>query len=207
MGLEHLSGEWMEGTRIEDGVRTAHAVQSQDGRLADSCMPVVQGGIRHLQSGQLADHALELEYGLKDALRHLSLVRSIGGVELRTGKNMFYCGGDDVLVAAAAEEADRLHPVACRQGLHPSVYLELGDSLGNFEGFLQGQFTWNIGEQLLDVGDADRIEHHFNVLFGVGKISNHKIRSSSDRPSPAPRASHSSGRREAHPTRRHRRSG
>ena len=41
----------VQGGGIEDGVRAAHAVQGQDGGLADRGMSVVEGGVGNLQAG------------------------------------------------------------------------------------------------------------------------------------------------------------
>ena len=69
---------------------------------------VVKAGVGDLHAGELGDQRLVLECGLERSLAGLGLVGRVGRVELAARGQVVDHGGDEVIVAAAAQEADAL---------------------------------------------------------------------------------------------------
>jgi hypothetical protein len=80
-GADHLDG-LRQGVGVDDE-RTAGAslgAPDERHRLGGGRALVQQAGVRSGQTGQVADHGLEVDQGLEPALRDLRLVRRVGGV-------------------------------------------------------------------------------------------------------------------------------
>ena len=83
----------------------AHGHQHGLGRGAAA---VVEAGVRDVHAGELRDQRLILEHDLQVALADLGLVGRVRRVELAAAGELVDDGGDEMVVAAAAEEADLL---------------------------------------------------------------------------------------------------
>ena len=87
----------------------AVALRAADGHqhgLGRRAAAVVEAGVRDIEAGEPRDERLVLEHDLQIALADLGLVRRVGRVELAAAGDLIDDGRDEVVVAAAAEEAD-----------------------------------------------------------------------------------------------------
>ena len=75
---------------------------------ADRRAAVVEAGVGDVQSGQLGHQGLVLECRLQRSLAGLGLVRGVGRVELAAAGQLIDDGGDEMVVASSAQEADFL---------------------------------------------------------------------------------------------------
>ena len=130
---ERIHEPWIDGAGDEHPVTTVAAghVHGLDQRGRS----VVQGCVRDLEPGQLADHRLELEQRLQHALRQLRLVRRVRRVELGPTGQRPDDAGDVVVVRASTGEAHQLvgAQVASRERAHVVHELHLGDAGGDVE--------------------------------------------------------------------------
>ncbi len=88
-------------------LRSGLMLQRHEHALGDGAAAFVEAGVGHIQAGQLADQRLVLEERLQAPLARLGLVGRVGGVEFAARRDGIDHGRDEVIVAAAAEEADR----------------------------------------------------------------------------------------------------
>src|SRR5262249_62020007 len=79
----------------------------QDG-LGDRAAAVVQAGIGYIHAAELANERLVLEKRLQATLARFGLIRSVGSVELAAASGGRHHGRDKMIVATAAQEADRI---------------------------------------------------------------------------------------------------
>ena len=92
---------------------------------------VVEAGVRDIQAGQLSHQRLILERRLERALAGLGLVGRVGRVELAAAGQLIDDRRDEVVVAAAAQEADSLvGALVEREGLATLDVSSSSDSAG-----------------------------------------------------------------------------
>ena len=87
----------------------AVALRAADGHqhgLGRGAAAVVEAGVRDIEAGEPGDERLILEHDLQVALADLGLVRRVRRVELAAAGELIDDGGNEMVVAAAAEEAD-----------------------------------------------------------------------------------------------------
>src|SRR5205085_8588383 len=77
-------------------------------RLSHRAAAVVKTGIGHIHAGKLANKRLVLEEDLQTTLAGLGLIRGVGGIVFATPGDGVHHGRNEMIVAAAAEETDRL---------------------------------------------------------------------------------------------------
>ncbi len=128
---------------------------------ATALPPSYRLALRHVHAGELADERLVLEEHLQVALARLGLVGRVGGVELAARRDAVDDGRDEVVVAAAAQEADLLpgRPILAGQRRHVLRQLQLGQRRRQMQRSLQPRIRRDLREQLLDAPNADRFEH------------------------------------------------
>ena len=146
--------------------------------------PSYRLALRDVHAGQLRDERLVFEERLEAALAGLGLVRRIGGVELAAGGHHVDHGGDEMVVAAAAEEAGRLAGGRVRGGQLGQMgrQVQLAQARRHAQLALHPQFGRNHGEQVVDRRGADGIEHRPAVGVGVREIGHEaEDRGSGDR--------------------------
>ena len=100
---QHFAVLRVHAARHHRSVPSGHARRHHH-RLGRGGRAVVHGGVRHLHAGQLADHGLKFEDGLQGALRHLRLVRRVGGEELAARDQRVDQHRAVVVVRAGAQE-------------------------------------------------------------------------------------------------------
>ena len=159
VGAQHGDVVRMHGPG-EHGARAAGLMTRQQHRLDGRGRPVVQRGVRDVHPGQLRDHALELEDRGERALRHLRLIRRVGGRELGAHRQRVHRGRDVMVVAAAAEERWARGRVV-RRGPRAEALpqLDLGERPGNRGRAREPRALRHRGEELLERAHADALEH------------------------------------------------
>ena len=130
---------------------------------------VVEGGVRHLQTGELADHRLELEEDLQDALRQLRLVWRVRRRELRTGGQRPHHRGDEVVVRPGPREADEVVEVTiARREVRRSSTISSSDTPSGRSSPPSIRTAGGIPlEQRVERGDPDRRKHLADLGIGV----------------------------------------
>ena len=75
-----------------------------------------------------------------------------------------------MVVGAAARETDQIlsGPIATGEGCEVGQDLLLGYPAGKIQRSLQAEALGDLGEEVVDRGNADRREHLANVVVGVG---------------------------------------
>src|SRR5262249_57915635 len=102
----------------------------------------------------------------------LGVVRRVGGVELAAAGDRVNDGGDEVVVAAAAEEADRVvgRLVARCQLRQVPRQLDLAQRRRQVQRPVEAQLRRDVAEQVRDGGNPDLAEHRLHVFWGVGDV-------------------------------------
>ena len=146
--------------------------QGHEHGLGDGAAALVEAGVGDVQAGQLADQRLELEERLQAALAGLGLVGRVGGVELAAAGDGIDHGGDEVVVAAAAEEADGVvgRLVARGQLLHVLRQLDLASGPAARRAAGSAAARPGSAGTALDRGDADLRQHRLLVVGGVQDV-------------------------------------
>ena len=153
LGDEHLAG-------------AAGDAEGHQHRLGDGAAAVVEAGVGDVHAGELADQRLILEERLQAALAGLGLVRRVGGVELAAAGDGIDDGRDEVVVAAAAEEADRVvgRAIAAASAWMCCVSSISVSAGGMSSGRRSRSVGRDVGEQVIDGLGADGREHGLAVV-------------------------------------------
>ena len=116
------------------GTSSSHAERHQC-RFGDCASAVVETCIRHVHSRQLANQRLVFEHRLQIALAYFRLVWRVGSVKLAARGERVDNGRNEVVVAAAAEEANRILRVQIlvRERAHVLSESEFAHRRGNLE--------------------------------------------------------------------------
>ncbi len=128
---------------------------------------VVQAGVRDVHAGQLRDERLILEEDLQVSLAGLGLIGRVRGVKLAARADRVDDRGNEMVVAARAQEAHLLagRLILGRQGRQVRGKLHLRQRRRNRQRTIESQVGRNGGEQFLDVCQPDRLEHR-PLVFG-----------------------------------------
>ncbi len=137
---------------------------------------LVHRRVGDVHPGQLADRGLELEHHLQAALRDLRLVGRVRGQELRARHQHVDDRGDVVVVEASPQEGELLLGAAVARGelAQVRVHLRLAAAGRQFDLAAQAHGGGDLGEELLDRSDADRLEHRGAVVVGDGGVARHR---------------------------------
>ena len=140
-------------------------------RLGQGAAAFVDTGVGDVHAGQLAEQRLVFEERLQAPLAGFGLISRIGGVVFAAAGDRIDHGGNEVIVTAAAEKADRILGglVAPRQLLHVLRQFQLGQGRRHVERPLQLQRCRNGLKQIPDRAGADLFQHR---LLLVGRIQN-----------------------------------
>src|SRR4051812_20992574 len=84
----------------------ARRTNGHQGGFSYGAATFVEAGVGHVHAGELADERLKLEERLERSLARLGLVGRVGSVELTAAGDRVHDGGDEMVVATGAEEAD-----------------------------------------------------------------------------------------------------
>ena len=138
---------------------------------------VVQAGVRDIEAGEPRDERLIFEHDLQVALADFGLVRRVGRVELAAAGELIDGGRNEVVVAAAAEEADFGAGVLVlgREGGHVLRELDLAHRGRNIELPLEPQIGGTISNRSSIDFSADRGEHCGLVFGRVVEIGHREV--------------------------------
>ena len=153
----------------DDDLRAAGRVLRDVAGVRGHGRAVVARRVRDVHAGELADRGLVLEDRLQDALAHLRLVRRVRGEELAALEHGVDDRGHVVVVDAGAEERELLRRVDVPRRELGEVrdQLLLGERRLEVERAVEAHARRDVAEELVDRGDADRLEHLLPV--GVGE--------------------------------------
>ncbi len=165
--LEHRQRVGMNGPGHEHARPLIDRAGHQH-RLGHGAGLLVQRGVGHVHAGKLAEQGLIFEKHLERTLRRLCLVRRVGGAELRLVGQLFHDGRDEVVRGAAPEKADQLLTggVLFRQGADVGQQFHFAQAGRDVQGTGQTLRGGHVAKQILDLPDADDLEHLPNVRFG-----------------------------------------
>ena len=129
---------------------------------------VVAGRVGDVHPGQLADRGLVLEDRLQRPLAHLRLVRRVCGQELAPLHDGVHHGGHVVVVDARAEKRELAAGVDIAPGKLGQVrpQLGLGQRRIDPQRPVEAHAGGDLGEELGDRADSDRVQHHLQVRLG-----------------------------------------
>ena len=169
------------GARRVDGVRVKacaqdhvlplrHAPRHEHG-LGAAARGVVHGGVRDLHPEELADERLKLVYRLERPLAHLRLIRRVGRVELRAEQQLIDRRRDVVVVHAAAQEREGAGAgVALAQLLQVPHERRLVERRLEVERLRHQRRRYG-GEEIVERGHADALEHKANLVGRVRQVA------------------------------------
>ncbi len=127
--------------------------------------------------GQPRHHRLVFVDELQRALARLGLVRRVRRIELAARDDRPDRGRDVVLVRAGTGEVER-RAVLRGALLHEARDVHLRQARRHLGQRLDLERGRNLVEEILDIGDADRLEHGGDVGFGMGNEGHGKSRDS-----------------------------
>ncbi len=173
---ENLSILGMQTCR-NDHAAAAGRVHGHDGGLGRGGTAVVETRVRHVHAGQLRDERLVFEQRLQVPLAGLGLVGRVGRIELAPRGDRIDHGRDEVIVAAAAQEAG---PLSCRRvlGSQPANMgreFQLTHRRRQVKIATKPQFVRHHIKQLVERPDADRFEHSLLIVGSVRDIGHGKV--------------------------------
>ncbi len=164
IGLHDLS--YLGARRFRHGdLGPSRRVLGDVARVRRDGRAVVTRGVRDVHAGELAHGGLVLEDRLEHALAQLGLVRRVGGQELAALEHGVHDRRDIVVVQACAEERHLRADMGVQRGqlLEIGGQLLLGHRGRQLELAPEPHPGRKVGEQLLDRGNADRLEHRAPV--------------------------------------------
>ena len=167
VGAKRLAAVGMNATG-DDQTPAPRGADRQVGGRGHRGGALVQRGVGHRQRAELRDRGLELEHHLEAALRDLGLVGRVRGQELRALCDRVHDCRHVVVVHPRPEEAELRVGVGVALGERGEMVEALGfrEPRGEVEGTAQAQLGGDLGEQVVDRANADRVEHRSAV--GVG---------------------------------------
>ncbi len=136
-------------------------------RLGHRGAAVVEAGVGDRQTGQLRHQRLVLEQRLEHPLADLGLVRRVGREQLAARDHRADHRGHVVVVGAAAGEARRRGVVAVRERRQVADGLVLAAAVGQVQPAREPQVGGDVLEQLVQVAQADGLEHRGEVFLCV----------------------------------------
>jgi hypothetical protein len=158
----------MHRGRHED-TRATGLTAGHQGRLGGCGRAVVVGRGDDRQGRQLREQRLVLVDALERSLRDLGLVWRVGGVPLAAQEQLIDGRRAPVAVDPGSQERGEVGPVALGEGRQPAGEIEL--RLGRGQAQLRGaQLGWDVGEQLVDRFDPERLEHPGTIVGGVRTV-------------------------------------
>ena len=172
VGLHDLTHLWVRRLG-DDDLRATRRVLRHEARVGGDGRAVVPGGVRDVHPGQLADRGLVLEDRLQHALAQLRLIRRVRGQELAALQDGVDDGGHVVVVKPGAEEGNGLTRVRVRLGelLEVGRQLLLGERGRQIERAPEPHPSRDVGKELLDGRDADRLEHRVAIAIGQREVA------------------------------------
>ncbi len=162
----------MDAARQDGFFSTGDTVRHHH-RLGAGGGAVIKRSVGDLHPGQQGHLGLELEQVLQRSLRHLGLIRGIGGQELAALDQMVDRGGDVMAIGAAADEKRRRagSDIPRRQaGDHP-LDLDLALRQRQIERPVAPRCGRHIGKQIINQFDPDRGQHLATVMIGQRQIA------------------------------------
>ena len=173
-GLERLARMGVDPARHDEPLPAV----GQLGHVASGshrARAFVHGGVCDWEACQLTDRRLVLEHRLQSTLRDLGLVRGVGSEELGALDDRVDQRRHIVVVHARAEERQLVlgRGVPRRQSAELVVHLLLGATAAERAVPIESQRRGDVGEQLLDRRDPDRLEHLAPVGVGGGDVGAH----------------------------------
>ena len=159
-------------TYLAQPARDAHGHEYGFGHAAAA---LVEAGVGDVHARQLADERLKLEKRLQTALAGLGLVRRVSGVEFTAAGDGIDHGRDEVVVRAAAQEADRVvgRAIARRQLLRQARQIDLAERLWHVERPIQPHLGRNVLEQVRHRRHPNPRQHRLPVRRGIDHIGHY----------------------------------
>ena len=158
----------MDAAADEDPLAASRPAGHQR-RLGRGRRAVVVRGRDHVEVDQLGHQRLVLVDALERALADLGLVRRVGRVPLAAQQQLVDGGRAPMAVDARAQKRHEVGPVPPGEGGQPCGELELG--LGRRQVEPRGtQGLGDVGEELVDRGEADGLEHPRPIGAGMGTV-------------------------------------
>ena len=136
---------------------------------------VVVGGRHDVEADELGQQRLVLVDALERALADLRLVRGIGRVPLTSEQDLVDCRRLEVAIRAGTQEAGQAGPVARGQCLEMGRQLKLRESCRQVQP-ARPEGRRDVGEQLVDGGDTDDLEHSLAIGGGMGPVGHRSVR-------------------------------
>ena len=175
-GLDHGAVMRMQIAEQHRFLPPRDAVRHQHG-LGGRGRAVIHGGVGHLHAGERRHLGLELEQILQRALRDLRLIGRIGGHEFRPLDDVIDgCRNVMLIGAAAGKERHRAGGrIPRRQPAERPLDGHLALVLRQAGDAVQQQAFRHVGEQLVDLGDADRGKHLAALIGRMGEIPHYSM--------------------------------
>jgi hypothetical protein len=128
-----------------------------------------------VQPDQLGDQRLVLVDALERALADLGLVRRVAGRELGSPDHLHHDRRHQMPVCTSTEEADGREPIPAGEArqLGPDLLL---DERGRELPAARADRLRDVGEELIDLADADRRQHAPTVIGGVRDVAHRSVR-------------------------------
>jgi hypothetical protein len=157
----------VQARRHDDFAIPAGRADRHQHRLGRGTAAVVEAGVRDIEPGEPRDQRLILEHDLQIALADFGLVGRVRGVELAPAGKLVDHRGHEMIVAAAAQEADLVLGVGVlgRERRHVLRELNLAHRGRNGELALQPQVGRNHCKEFFNRTGANRVEHR-ELVFG-----------------------------------------
>ena len=171
-GVDDLDGlRQRVGVDDEGPGRAALGTAYQRHRLGGRGALVEQAGVGRRQSGEVADHGLEVEQRLEAALGDLGLVRRVGGVPGRVLEHVApdHRRGDRGVVAEADHRLGG--PVGGREPTQLAGRLVLRERLGQVEGARGDRGRHRGVHQVVERVEADGLEHPGDVVRARAEVA------------------------------------
>ncbi len=142
----------MQARRHDNFAKPTGGARRHQHRLGRGAAAVVEAGVRDVEAGEPGDQRLVLEHDLEIALADLGLVGRVGSVEFASAGDLVDHRRHEVVVAAAAEEADLVRRVGVfgRERRHVLRELDLSERRRDRQLALQTQVGGDHCEEIFD---------------------------------------------------------
>ena len=141
-----------------------------------SCALVEHGGVRHLHTGKVGDHGLEIDQGFQATLGNLWLIRRISGVPGRVFEDiaLHYIGGNGVVITLTNKAAEDF--VVGGNFAQFGQCLSFAAAIDYIEGLRHGDGFGNyLTGQFLQAAATQRAEHLLLVVGAGAYMTGDKL--------------------------------
>ena len=174
IGIDHAAHLRINGLSNQHASSLLGIAPRHHGSLGCGGGTVVHRSVRDVHTREFRNHGLILKDIVQRALRDLSLIRCVGGQELRALNDVLHHAGGVVIVAPGTGEADELLRIQrMRQLFEEEAQVGLGQCLRQVVVALETGSLRHVSEEVVNTLHSRHLQHLLQILLGMREILKH----------------------------------